>query len=216
MTTAAAKPQQPIKLHRMAISGHCHRVELLLSLLDLPYELIDIDAANRAHKSPEFLAMNAFGQVPVLQDGDVTLADSNAIMVYLEARYAPGQWMPRDPVEAAQVQRWLSVAAGQVAFGPAAARVLVLFKRPGDPADPLARAQALLQVMENELQKRPFLAGERATLADIANYAYIAHAPEGNVSLEPFPAVRAWLGRIEALPRFVPMRRSPVGLQAVA
>lgn len=216
MTTAAAKPTHPIQLHRIALSGHCHRVELLLSLLDLPYVLVEIDAANRAHKSPEFLAMNAFGQVPVLQDGDVTLADSNAILVYLEARYAPGQWMPRAPVAAARVQRWLSVAAGQVAFGPAAARVLTLFKRPGDPAEPIARAQALLQVMEGELQKRPFLAGERATLADIANYTYIAHAPEGNVSLEPFPAVRAWLARIEALPRFVPMRRSAVGLQAVA
>lgn len=216
MTTATAKPTQPIKLHRMALSGHCHRVELMLSLLELPYALVDIDAANRAHKSPEFLAMNAFGQVPVLQDGDLTLADSNAILVYLEGRYAPGQWMPRDPIAAAHVQRWLSVAAGQVAFGPAAARVITLFKRPGDPTDPIARAMALLQVMEAELQQRPFLAGERATLADIANYAYIAHAPEGNVSLEPFPAVRAWLSRVEALPRFVPMRRSAVGLQAVA
>jgi glutathione S-transferase len=207
-------PARPIQLHRLALSGHCHRVELLLSLLELPFECIEVNTAERAHKSPAFLAMNAFGQVPVIQDGEVTLADSNAILVYLEARYAPGRYMPRDPVAAAQVQRWFSVAAGQVAFGPAAARVITLFKRPADPAEAIARAQALLQVMEGELQQRLFLVGNEVTLADLANYAYIAHAPEGNVSLAPYPAVRAWLARIEALPRFVPMVRSPVGLAA--
>lgn len=204
----AERPSRPIKLHRMALSGHCHRVELLLSLLNLPYELVDIDTANRTHKSPEFLAKNAFGQVPVIEDGDVTLADSNAILVYLEARYAPGQWLPRDPVQASAVQRWLSVAAGQLTYGPHLARVITLFKRPGDAAEPIARTKALLEVMEGELKTRPFLAGERATLADLANYAYVALAPEGTVSLAPFPAIRAWLARIEALPGFVPMKRS--------
>lgn len=208
--TPAARPGHPIKLYRMALSGHCHRVELLLSLLGLPYELVDIDTAKRAHKSPEFLAKNAFGQVPVIEDGDVTLADSNAILVYLEARYAPGQWLPRDPVQAAAVQRWLSVSAGQLAYGLHMARAIALFKRPGDPADPIARARALLAVMEGELTTRPFLAGECATLADLANYAYVALAPEGAVSLAPFPAIRAWLARIEALPGFVPMKRSAV------
>lgn len=214
LPTPAPRPSRPIKLYRIALSGHCHRVELLLSLLGLPYELVDIDTAKRAHKTPEFLAKNAFGQVPVMEDGDVTLADSNAILVYLEGRYAPGQWLPREPVQAAAVQRWLSVAAGQVAFGPAAARVITLFKRPADPAEAIARGTALFEVMEGELKARPFLAGERATLADLANYAYIAHAPEGNVSLAPFPAIRAWLARIEALPGFVPMQKSAVGLAA--
>jgi glutathione S-transferase len=206
----ADRPSRPIKLHRMALSGHCHRVELLLSLLGLPYELVDIDAANRAHKSADFLAKNAFGQVPVIEDGDVTLADSNAILVYLETRYAPGEWLPRDPVQASAVQRWLSVAAGQLAYGPHLARVITLFKRPGDAEEPIARAKTLLQVMEGELKTRPFLAGERATLADLANYAYVALAPEGAVSLSPYPAIRAWLARIEALPGFVPMKRSVV------
>lgn len=206
----AERPSRPIRLHRMALSGHCHRVELLLSVLGLPYELVDVDSANRAHKSPAFLAKNAFGQVPVIEDGDVTLADSNAILVYLEARYAPGQWLPRDPVQASAVQRWLSVAAGQLTYGPHLARVINLFKRPGDATEPIARAQALFDVMESELKARPFLAGERATLADLANYAYVALAPEGAVSLAPFPAIRAWLARIEALPGFIPMKRSLV------
>lgn len=207
-------PQQPIKLHRMALSGHCHRVEMFLSLLDLPYELVEVDLGAGAHKRPEFLSKNPFGQVPVIDDGEVTLADSNAILVYLEGRYAPGQWLPREPLAAAQVQRWLSVAAGPLAFGAAAARVIQLFKRPDDPSDAMARANSLFKVMEQELATRPFLAGDKPTLADVANYSYVARAPEGRVSLEPYPMLRAWLARVEALPGFVPIIESPVGLAA--
>jgi glutathione S-transferase len=210
------QPAQPIRLHRFAISGHAHRVELFLSLLGLPFERIDVDLAGGAHKAPAFLAMNPFGQVPVIQDGDVTVADSNAILVYLASRYAaePEQWLPREPVAAAAVQRWLSVAAGPLAFGPAAARVVQLFKRTDDTTPMIARAHGLFKVMEAQLGQSPFLTGRAPTLADIANYSYVAHAPEGNVSLEAYPQVRAWLARIEALPGFVPMVRSPVGLAA--
>ncbi|MEJ6020953.1 glutathione S-transferase family protein [Ramlibacter sp. PS4R-6] len=210
------RPAQPIRLYRFALSGHCHRVELFLRLLGLPYELVDVDLRQREHKTPEYLAKNAFGQVPVIEDGDVTLADSNAILVYLEGTYAPGSWLPRDPLRAAHVQRWLSVSAGQVAFGPAAARAVVVFGRSDDCTPFIARANQLLAVMEQELAQRPWLAGPEPTLADIANYSYIAHAPEGNVSLEPYPNVRAWLARIEALPGFIPMPRSNVGLRAAA
>lgn len=206
------KPAQPIKLYRMSLSGHCHRVELFLALLGLPCELVDVDLVGGQHKQPAFLAKNAFGQIPVIEDGEVTLADSNAILVYLEGRYAPGQWLPREPLAAAQVQRWLSVAAGPLAFGPAAARVIQLFKRPDDPAPAIARAQQLFQVMEQQLEAQAYLAGDRPTLADVANYSYVARAPEGNVSLQPYPAIRAWLDRIEAWPGFVPLARTPVGL----
>jgi glutathione S-transferase len=201
-----------IQLHRFALSGHCHRVELFLSLLGLQHELVDVDLAKKEHKSPAFLAMNPFGQVPVLQDGDVTLADSNAILVYLEAKYAPGRWMPRDPLGAARVQRWFSVAAGPLAFGAAAARAVKVFGRGDDCTPMITRANQQLQVMESELAKQPWLAGREPTLADVANYSYIARAPEGNVSLVPYPNVRAWLARVEALPGFVPMPKSDVGL----
>ena len=103
MLAMPTPPSQPIRLHRMHLSGHCHRVELFLSLLRLPYELVDVDLVGGEHKKPPFLALNPFGQIPVIQDGDVTLADSNAILVYLEGRYAPGEWMPRDPVGAARL-----------------------------------------------------------------------------------------------------------------
>lgn len=212
MTTP--RPAQPLRLHRLALSGHCHRVELMLSLLGLPYETVDVDLAAGEHKRPAFLALNAFGQVPVLQDGEVTLADSNAILVYLEGRYAPGEWLPRDPVGAARVQRWLSAAAGPLAFGPAAARVINLFGRSDDPAPSRQRADVLFAVMERELEATGWLAADRPTLADIALYSYTVTAPEGGVSLQPHARVRQWLARVEALPGFVPMPRSAIGLAA--
>ncbi|HQT32275.1 MAG TPA: glutathione S-transferase [Thiobacillus sp.] len=214
MNTAAALPAQPIKLHRFFLSGHSHRVELFLSLLGLPYEPVDVDLAAGAHKQPAFLAMNSFGQVPVIQDDDITLADSNAILVYLASKYDAGQWLPRDPVAAANVQRWLSVATGPVAFGPAKARLAVLFKAPIDTKTAIAQAHELFAVMETELTNKSFLTGNNPTIADLANYTYIAHAPEGNVALDLYPHLRNWLQRIEALPGFVPMVKSAVGLAA--
>ena len=209
-----AQAAQPIRLYRSALSGHCHRVELFLSLLGLPFELVDVDLASGAHKRPDFLAMNLFGQVPVIQDGEVTLADSNAILVYLARRYAADvdQWLPSDPLAAAHVQRWLSVAAGLLAFGPAYARVIQLFKSPANPDDAIARAHGLFKVMEQQLGQSAFLTGSTPSLADVANYSYVARAPEGNVSLGDYPQLRAWLAHMEALPRFLPMVKTPIGL----
>ncbi|MCG6542008.1 glutathione S-transferase [Pseudomonas sp. KSR10] len=206
--------QAAIKLYRHPLSGHAHRVELLLSLMKLPTELVLVDLANGAHKKPEFLAINAFGQVPVIEDNGTTLSDSNAILVYLAKKYGGGSWLAEDPLGAARIQRWLSVAAGQIAYGPAAARLITVFGAPLNADDVTARSHALLKVMDSELTSSPFLAGNTATIADVANYTYIAHAPEGNVSLQAYPNVRAWLERIEALPGFVPMQRTAVGLQS--
>lgn len=208
------RPAQAIRLYRLDLSGHCHRVELFLSLLRLPYEVVDVDLRAGEHKAPAFLARNPFGQVPVIEDGEVTLADSNAILVYLEGRYAPGRWLPREPLAAARVQQWLSVAAGPLAYGAAAARVIALFCKPDDPAPAIARGHQLLGVMESQLARANWLAGDTPTLADIANYSYVARAPEGGVSLRDYPAVRAWLARVEGLPHFVPMPVAQVGLAA--
>jgi glutathione S-transferase len=191
-------------------------VRLFLSLLGQPFETVEVDLRAGEQRRPDFLRRNAFGQVPVIEDGEVTLADSNAILLYLNERYAsdPARWMPRDALGAARVQRWLSVAAGPLAQGPSMARVIVLFGLAADPSDVIARSHNLLRVMEAELAQQPFLAGDSVTLADIANYSYVAHVPEGNVSLAPYPRVRQWLRRIEALPGFVPMVASPIGLAA--
>ena len=203
----------PIKLYHFPLSGHAHRVQLMLSLLELPVEIIFVDLAKGAHKQPEFLAINSFGQVPVLDDNGVVLADSNAILVYLASKYGHGHWLPTDPVGAARVQRWLSVAAGPLHAGPATARLITVFGASHNAEDVIARSHNLLKVIDQELSNNTYLAGDAPTIADIAGYTYIAHAPEGNVSLQDYANVRAWLARIEALPGFVGMPRTAVGLQ---
>jgi glutathione S-transferase len=200
------KPTQPIRVYRHPSSGHCHRVELYLSLLELPFERVHVDLPARAQKQPAFLDKNAFGQVPVIEDGEVTLADSTAIMLYLGERYdEEGRFWPRTPAGKAAVQRWLSVASGPLAAGPAAARRVRRFGAKLDYETAAATAGQLLTTLEAELTKRTHLVGSSPTVADLALYAYVARAPEGDISLEPYPAVRAWLARIEALPGFVPM-----------
>ncbi|MET0413407.1 MAG: glutathione S-transferase, partial [Polyangiaceae bacterium] len=198
-----------LRLHRFARSGHCHRVELLLSLLRLPFEAIDVNLAAKEQKTPRFLTLNPFGQVPVLEDGELTVADSNAILLYLSARYGGSRFQLADPALVAEQQRWFSVAAGPLTSGPAAARAHHVFASPIDVRAAQERAHALLRVMEAHLGPRRFLLGDELTLADIANYAYIAHAPEGGVELAEYPAVRAWLARIESTSGFVAMPRSP-------
>ena len=199
-----------ITLYNHPLSGHCHRVRLFLSLIGRPFELVDIDLRAGAHKAPDFLARNAFGQIPVIDDDGTVIADSNAILVYLALAYAPESWLPRDPRGAAAVQRWLSVAAGQINSGPGAARLTRVFGVPLDHDRAKSIAEQLFTVMEPHLADRSFLAGVGPTIADIAGYSYIAHAPEGEVSLAPYPNLRAWLARIEALPGFVPMAAAPV------
>jgi glutathione S-transferase len=202
-----------MKLYGIPLSGHTHRAHLFLSLLNLPHEVIAVDLKNGEHKKEPFLSMNSFGEIPVLQDGDVTLADSNAILVYLASKYDDsGRWLPRDPVAAANVQRWLSVAAGKIAFGPAAARLVTVFGVPLDHERAQAMAVRLFDVMERELQGRRWLVGEHASIADIAAFSYVAHAPEGGVSLKPYPNIRAWLGNVRALPGFVAMPATKAGL----
>jgi len=202
--TTPHSTSQPITLYGFKLSGHCHRVELLLNLIELPYRYIDVNLRGGEHKKPEFLAMNSFGQVPVIDDHGFKLADSNAILIYLASRYAP-QWYPPDGLQQAQLQKWFSVAAGSLAYGPAMARRIKIFGSKEDAADAIDRANSLFNVMNAELNYQPFLVGAQPTLADIAMYAYTARAPEGDVSLDPFPNVQAWLARVEALPRFVPM-----------
>ncbi len=201
----------PIRLYRNPKSGHCHRVELMMAFLGRPYETIDLDMANGAHKAPDYLKLNPFGKVPAIDDNGTILWDSNAILVYLAKRYgADTGWLPEDPVKASHVQRWLSVAAGEIAPGPAAARLVHVFGAKLDHDAAVARAHALFKVMEPILKDSAYLTGDEITIADVAGYSYIAHAPEGGVSLEPYPAIRAWLRRIEGRPNFVAMAASPI------
>jgi glutathione S-transferase len=199
-----------LQLHDFELSGHCHRVRLMMSLLGLPFDTIPVDLAGGEHKRAPFLSINPFGQVPVLTDGDIRIADSTAILTYLVRRYGGDSWLPTDPVKAAEVQRWLSVSSGELAFGPAQARAALLFGFPYAVEPATALGHALLKSMNGHLASNRFLAGSEPTVADVACYAYTAHAPEGRISLDPYPNVKAWLARVESLPGFVAMPRSPI------
>lgn len=200
-----------IKLYRNPLSGHCHRVELMLSLLDLPYEAIDLDMANGAHKAPDYLKLSPLGQVPAIDDNGLTLSDSNAIITYLVTRYGSSyNWIPENAVEAAEVQRWLSIAAGEIAYGPCAVRLVKLFGMSLDYELAKEKTLKLFEVVEATLSTNDYLIGDQVSLADIAAYSYIAHVPEGGISLAPYPSIRSWIARIEAIPGFIPMLKSPV------
>lgn len=199
----------PILLHGTKLSGHVHRVELLLRMLGLPFEFVPAPAEVRA--SEAFRKLNPLGQIPLLQDGDLTLADSNAILVYLCKRHAPGsRWLPEDALGAAAVQRWLSVAAGEIMYGPASARASAQWGMACDMERAQAVSQRLLAFMESHLDGRAFLAADHATIADLACYSYLKHAPEGGVSVAGYPALHAWFTRVEALPSFFAMPSSPL------
>jgi glutathione S-transferase len=198
-----------IVLHGTELSGHTHRVALLLRMLDLEFRFVPAPADVRT--SAAFRKLNPLGQIPVLQDGDLTLADSNAILVYLAKRYAPGgSWLPEEAVAAARVQRWLSVAAGEVMYGPAIARMVSQWNMPGDLGRAKIIADRLLGFMDDHLRERRFLAAEHPTIADLACYSYVAHAPEGGIPLDDYSSVQAWLRRVEALPKFEPLPPSPI------
>ncbi|MBR0755039.1 glutathione S-transferase [Bradyrhizobium jicamae] len=203
-----------MKLYHFALSGHAHRARLFISLLGIPCELVDVDLRSGAHKKPEFLALNPFGQVPVLDDDGTVVSDSNAIMVYLATKFGRTDWLPVDAKGAASVQRWLSVAAGDLAFGPAAARLITVFGAKHNPEDVIARAHLLLKRLEAHLADRDWVAGTKPTIADVALYSYLSSAPEGNVDLSAYPRVNAYLHRIEALPGFVPFAKTAAGLAA--
>jgi len=185
------KQDLAMKLHHHPLSGHSHRAVLLASLLNVPHELVEVDLKAGAHKRPEFLALNPFGQVPVLEDDAVVVADSNAILVYLAKKAGRIDWLPEDPRPApprpaAAVQRWLSVAAGEVAFGPAAARLITVFGAKFNADEVIGRAHTLLGRLEAHLEDADWLVGAQPTIADVAIYSYVARAPEGNVDLSGY------------------------------
>lgn len=202
---------QPIKLYRHPKSGHCHRVELMLALLGLDYETIDLDLAEGEHKQTDFLKISPFGLVPAIDDNGYTLSDSNAILVYLAKQYANSEsWIPETAKDAAEVQRWLTIAADNIYSGPCAARLVKVFNAPLDHQAAVERSHNLFKIMDRHLQNRQWLATDTITIADVAAYSYIAHAPEGGVDLGFYSNLQAWLKRIEEQPNFVAMATSPI------
>src|SRR6185312_9996504 len=176
-------PNPRITLHGTERSGHAHRVVLLLAMLEIPYRFVNTPV--EARRSAEFRRLNPLGEIPVLEDGPTVICDSNAILVYLAKRYAPGSpWLPEEPLAAASVQRWLSIAAGEIKHGPALARAIAQWGDPGDRDSALRITAGLFRFMNAHVANRAYLATDRPTIADLACYSYTAHAPEGGISLQ--------------------------------
>ena len=189
-------------------SGNCHKVRLLLEQLGRPYRWIETDSSAGATRTPEYLAKNPNGKVPMLEldDGRV-LVESNAILFWL----AEGtDYLPADPWARAQALSWMFFE--QYSHEPFVA--VARFICGWTPLDSLRRADlprlrdrshAALAVMERHLSSNDWFTGERYGIADIALFAYTHCAPDGGVSLDAYPALRAWLARVQSTPGFVPM-----------
>ena len=193
-----------IKLYGMALSGNAYKVRLLLELLGVEYEEIPVNLRTGENRAESFLALNPRGQVPTLVDGEVTVWDSQAILVYLARRYGQ-EWLPTEPVAMAEVMQWLAVAENELLFGLARARAVVFFGRDFDLASCQAYGRAGLEVLEQRLAGHEWLAAGRPTIADIACMPYAALSHMGEIPLDDFPSVRAWIDRVRALPGFIAM-----------
>jgi glutathione S-transferase len=196
------------KVYGMSASGNCHKVRMVLEALRLPYSWTEIDPGRGQTRTPEFLAMNPNGKVPVLEiEPGMWMPESNAIMVYL----ADGSTLvPTDRLERARALQWMFFE--QYSHEPYIAVARFLNRFHPDPASPRALAESkrdggnrALGVMEQHLEKQDFFVGTRYTVADIALYAYTHVAGEGGFDLGRYPAVRAWLERVEAQPGYVRM-----------
>jgi glutathione S-transferase len=197
-----------ITVHGFSPSGNCHKVKVLLEQLGRDYDWVETDSARGQTHTPEYLAKNPNGKVPMLEldDGRI-LVESNAILCWL----AEGTgFLPSDPWQKAQALSWMFFE--QYSHEPYVA--VARFICGWTPADSPRRADlpklrerghAALTVMEQHLAAHDWFTGDDYGIADIALYAYTCVAPHGGIALDAYPALRGWLARVEATPGFVPM-----------
>jgi glutathione S-transferase len=192
-----------LKLYDFTRSGNCYKIRLLLALLKLEYELVPVALPTGEQKKPAFLALNRWGQVPVLVDDSLVLRDSQAILVYLAQQYGGASWLPTAAAPLSLIMQWLATAAYDIQQSLAAARVYHLFGRQLDIKTATARAYNVLTVMNQHLTHRLWLELDRPTIADIACFPYIGLAGDGQISLADYPNVGAWCDRIKQLPGYI-------------
>lgn len=194
-----------LTLYDMSLSGNCHKIRLLLSLLAIPYQLQPVDLRGGEQRGLEHLQRNPFGQVPVLVDDGLMIRDSQAILVYLAKRYGGEQWWQDDAYQLAQIVAWLSTAANEIFHGPALLRVHYKFGRNIDTGLAQQTTDKVLGIIDQHLQNQDWLVGDQVSIADIAIYPYLALAPEGNIDIVVYNNIIAWFKRIRALPGYVDM-----------
>jgi glutathione S-transferase len=194
-----------MKLYDLELSGNCHKVRLFAALAGIPIERVAVDFLGGEHKRPPLITLNPWGEIPILEDGEVVLRDSQAILVYLARKANALDWLPIEAAPMAEVMQWLSTAADEIRNGPANARLVDKFGVPLDKPDTLRRSARVLPLIDGHLAHRRWLALDRPTIADCAIFPYVALAPEGGITLQPYANIRRWIGRIKELPGYVPM-----------
>jgi glutathione S-transferase len=192
-----------IRVHATKASINGYKVRLLLSMLGLPFTLVELDMYGGEHKREPFLSLNPFGQMPALTDGDFSVADSHACLVYLARKYdESGRWLPVDAEGEAKVAEWLSKSANEVHQGPWMKRAKIrrpdVIKLSDEEID--ARCDHILRIMEGQLAKRDWLALDRPTVADISCFGPISMLKVSGYDTDKWPHVTRWLNRIKALP----------------
>ncbi|MBY3177209.1 glutathione S-transferase family protein [Rhizobium leguminosarum] len=199
-----------MKLYDYILSPSCYKVRLMAALAGVKLELRPVDFHPGAeHRGPELLALNPAGSIPILEDGDLILTESSAILVYLATKAGP-EWLDNGTAEeAARVQQWLSFS-GRLTASLGAARLHEMLLRPGDIGALQAQGIAALReleagLVEQGLRGMRFLAAGRPTIADIACFPYVALAPDGGVTLDAYPAIRLWSRALRALDKFIEM-----------
>jgi glutathione S-transferase len=194
-----------MKLYDLQLSGNCYKVRLFAAVAQIQLELVPLDFIGGEHKRRPFTDMNPLGEIPVLIDGNVILRDSQAILVYLAGKYGGEAWLPKEPIHHAAIVQWLSTAANEIQRGPGDARLVDKFAYDIDKPNSLKKSAAILPIIDKHLATRQWLELERPTIADMAVFPYVALAPEGGISLDPYPSIGAWIGRVKSLPNFLSM-----------
>lgn len=191
------------RLYQMQDSGNCYKIRLLLSLLNIPCELVEVNILEAESRTRDFLEKNLNGRVPVLQvDEKNFLPESNAALWYLAEKT---DFIPQDRLERARVLQWMFfeqyshepyIATSRywlhILKDPDTYKVQLQDKRPG--------GLAALKVMDEHLESRTFFVNEQYSIADISLYAYTHLAGEGNFSLAPYSHIGSWLQRVENIP----------------
>lgn len=192
-----------MKLYMTESSGNAYKPRLLLEMLEVPDEKAILDSKNKEHKQPAYLKINPRGQVPALEDEGHVFWDSTACLVYIARKHGGEKWLPTDPAGMAEVTQWLALSNNELHYGLQWGRGVVNKIKTGSLEEYQGYGNNGLKVLEGRLKDHDWLALDRPTIADLACYPYTAVSPEGGFKLESYPAVQAWLKRVEALPGWV-------------
>jgi len=200
-----------IRLYDYILSADCYKVRLLCALLGVNYAPVKVNVhPGREHLSPDFVRINPRQSIPVLEDGERRICDTNAILIHLARRYdQSGRWLPKDDTSLDHVMEWLGFAAKELDLLQTL-RMRSITAGGGPSPQELETAHAYLTIIEDylaegELTARPWLAGQTPTIADIAVFPPAALAADGGVALDRYPALWRWLDRVKRLDGFIVM-----------